>query len=1833
MKTIPSFISIVLVFLTLMSCTNSASTGIDEEFEPYILSYEADQVSVTGPINIQLKQEVTQFKIGSQLPTSIVSISPNTTVETVLESPFHLKIYPKNPLKANQSYTISLNLSALYKSIPAEVEVFTYPLTTRRPEFKLSQPSYQSYDQTWGYLEASIELSDQVNREDLVEVITAQQNQNSLHINWLESNEQDRFFRFKVDSIQRLVDASKVTITWDGSPIKSEQQGDVTVDISPLQEFKVLSVNPPVSGQKTIVVNFSSPLDEDQNFAGLISLGSQQDLDVSANGNNLTIYLDQPKNSEEELRISRTILSTYDENLSQDFVQTIPFKRLKPAVRLISKATILPNSNQNPFYFEAVNLKAVDLRIIKIYEDNVLRFLQQNNLSSSNIYRLREYGKTVTRASIPLVSTEIDNDGTWKAHAIDLNQFISTEPGAIYQIQLSFRPSLSLYNCSNTTPTDFSYTPLEELDGLNAKEDAYYNNQRNYWKDYTYNWQERDNPCHDAYYNDQQFVATNVLASNLGLSVKTSANGQLHIAANHLVTAQPIPNVELQLYDFQLKRIDQITTNTQGFAHVKLASPVAFVQAKSNQNYAYLNLEENKALSLSQFDVSGQEVKKGIQGYMYNDRGVYRPGDTIYSSFVLDDHFNPLPDEHPVTLKVFNAQGKLVHQDLRQNSVHKFYRFDIPTSTNAVTGNWRAQISLGAIEFEKRIRVAAVKPNRLKIELDHDELITPPLQPLNFTLSTEWLSGATARNLKATVEANMSVEAQPFKKYTDYQFTNPTLSFTSSTLQLFEGKVNQVGTVNISKSLQLNRQAPGMIKLDILSKVFENGGDFSIDVDTKYYAPFTYFVGIKTPELSSNGYETDKDIPFQLKVLNYKGETASSRNLDVKVYKIDWHWWWNRGSDNLSRYRSSSNRRLVKSYQTTTNAKGNAVVNISIPERERGRYYIEVQDQSGHSSGVVTYFFKNWWSEDTGNLSQMLVFSSDKETYEVGETATITFPSSANARALLTVENGSEVLLQKWVTTKAGSTTTPINLEPKMAPNCYVSISLIQPHQQTENDRPMRLFGVIPLQVNNQNSKLNPLLETPEVVKPETDYQIRIKEADGLPMTYTLAIVDEGLLDLTNYQTPDIHAQFNAKQALGVQTFDVFDDVIGAYAGSVNTIFSVGGGGEAAAAKNKKANRFEPVVTYLGPFHLKPNSTKTHKLHMPNYVGRVKAMLVAGDVQGQAYGSTEQSMQVKKPLMLLASGPRAISPQETISVPVTVFALEPSLKQVSVKAQSTSGLELIGSSTRQLQFSSLEEQVVVFNYKVKTQTGIEQVNFTAKSKNESASYSIAFNAFNPNDVEQSLTSFKLEPGQEISKTIEAFGTPGTQQAYIEFSNLPPIDLKRRINQLIDYPHGCVEQQTSKAFPQLYVPLMTDVSQQEQQNITANVSETIRHLGELQLLNGALPYWEFGDADEWCTTYAGHFMIEAKTQGYNLPPTFLSQWINFQKKKASTWQYKGNVYTYQQHLQAYRLFSLALAGEPNLAAMNKLRTIRNLTAEAKWRLASAYAMIGQKAVAEDLVANLDLKFSNSSSRPYYGSSFRNQAMALESLILLQHPEMEVLAEKVALKLSSTNWLSTHETAYALLAMAKLMEANGGKGINVNYSINNSEEQVQSSKNIAYAEVETDLKLPQTLKASNPSSKTVYVRYIQEGQPGLEPSPSVSQNLKLKASYFNSAKEPINIGKLRQGTEVTLDLTLTNPSATSLENVAVRYLVPSGWEILNTSFTDFKSAYFKGANYVDFRDRELLIYVDLPPNSSQSFSVSLVASFLGSYYLPSATAQTMYSDNYFAKTRARWVEVVE
>ncbi len=1849
-----TFLSTLLyctLLITLFSCNKKDQwIEVDPAFSKYVDAYTTGIISKTSPIRVQLASTAnTTHTLGEEVKETLFDISPSVKGKTIWADATTIEFKPDTYLQPNQLYQVQFKLGKVTK-VPDKYADFRFSIKTLKPSFKISDDGLRSNGiKNKMSLSGDVETADIEKGSDIEKLLTVSQNSKPLKISW-QHNDGAKQHNFTIDAIDRGSNVRPINLSWDGQPMGIELKGSKGIIVPAAGDFKVLNVAAVNDAQQYASVQFSDAIAVGQDLTGLISVSSQGDISYTINGSEVKVFTSGKLDGNYTFNINAGVKNIWGDILGKGFTSNINFENKMPSVKIHGKGNILPNSGRLVLPFEAVNLNAVDISIIKIFENNVPQFLQNNNLGGNE--DLRRVAKPIVQKTLRL-----DDDKTLDLHkhqhfSLDIDKFLKTEPGAIYRVTIGFRPQYSLYQEADTSDNGKAaageYADEEENYSSNVgldENDEFWNRYDTYYP-YGYIWRRKDDPNSKSYYNKDRWATRNILASNIGLTAKRGSDNILLVAVSNILTTQPMIDVDLEVMDYQQTIISKGRSGTDGFASIDVKRKPYLLIAKKGNERGYLKLDDGSSLALSRFDVGGEEVNNGIKGFIFGERGVWRPGDTMYINCIIEDKEKKLPKDHPVEFSLFTPQGQLYKHTVQSDAEDGFYLFKTNTEPSSPTGNWLAKIKCGGASFEKTIKVETVMPNRLKINVDFGkDAVLGKGNTATGTINAKWLFGTPAKNLKAKIDASLYAKKTGFAKFAGYDFDNPTGNYSTQSKTIMDGSLDAEGNATIKPNFELDESAPGMLSANMVIKVFEPGGSFSIDNITVPYSPYTSYAGLKLPkgEKPFDYLLAGKTHTTQIVNVDGKGNLLSGNTaVEIQFYRIQWRWWWDDNGDNLSNFTQNEYNKLIKKETIQlTNGKGQWQFGTS--ENEWGRYLILVKDlKSGHITGSVFYIDEPGWQSRSGNDDQsaaaMLSFTGNKEKYNVGDEVQLNIPSSKGGRVLISLESGSKVVKSFWQETTQGQTLVKFKAEASMAPNIYATVSLLQPHAQTINDLPIRMYGSIPIFVEDKNTLLSPVLTMASSIRPEQNVSFIVSEQHGKEMTYSVAIVDEGLLDLTRFKTPDPHEAFYAREALGVKSFDLFDYVIGAWGGDLERILTIGGDAEGGPVKQKTANRFKAVVQYLGPFHLGKGQKQTKSFMLPSYIGSVRAMVVAA--HGGSYGAIEKTVAVKKPLMMLATMPRVLGPGETIKLPVTIFAMENNIKNVNVTLQANPFLEVIGATTQSTSFAQTGEQMLYFDVKVKPNVGIGKVKLLASSGSEKADYEVELDIRNPNPPVTSVSEITLAPAQQWNTVATAIGVAATSTAVVEISSLPSMNLQKRLDYLIEYPHGCIEQTTSAVFPQLVLNQLTDLDEYKKSLVDKNVKAGIAMMQNFQRPDGGFSYWPGGgESDEWGSNYAGHFLVEAQANGFFVSDNLLQLWKNFQRGKANNWVVNSNNFYGADLTQAYRLYTLALAKAPELGAMNRLKEFKYLSPEAKWRLAAAYKLAGQDAVAQSLISGLSVTFD---TRPNpgisFGSELRDEAMVLETLTILgKRNQAAQLLPTIAARLSQDDWYSTQTTAYALIAIAKYCGKNpSGAKIIARAATGAKPTDINS---VSYIR-----QLPVLFKngsanvsVSNNGSNTLYLRLITKGQLMAGESLKVNNNsalLTMAVSYITQNGAAVDITKLTQGTDFVAKVVIKNSGKRgTYMQMALTQIFPGGWEILNARMLggegSFKSAY---STYQDIRDDRVYTYFNINQNETLTYYVQLNASYLGRYFLPGTFTEAMYDNNITAGVNGKWVEVV-
>jgi uncharacterized protein YfaS (alpha-2-macroglobulin family) len=1856
-----TFILTAFFLIGAQSCSEKVTEKlrVTPNYSKYVSGYTSGVITKQSSIQIQLTDDYDgAINYEKPIDKDLFTFVPEVSGKAYWVSRNMIEFIPDEPFQSGETYDVHFNLNELM-NVEEGYEDFAFNFKTVSLIGDLYLDEVRTPDMNdleHQQIEGRLVLSDIEDTTKIKKGLVVYQEGKELPVTWIFNG--GVIHRFIIDGVERKDEESEVKVVWSGQAINSEYDDAITIEIPALGQFEVTNIEVIHEPDQYVRVHFSDPIQSGQDLTGLITIDGADNLNYLIDGQVINVYYTTRLTGYRQVNVSSGIKNIAGSRMQEGDYLELLFEGLKPLVRLLNNGVVAPHTPEGvQFPFEAVNLAAVDVYVTKVYENNMLQFLQVNNLQGD--YQMKRVSQEVYRQTILLNQDPEMNLHEWNKFFIDLSPIVNKDQGALYQVQIRFKKEYSVYGCDGQEVSATSLQTIEpelETEWTEAGWDSY-----DYWYDYEYwdyydeeyDYKERKNPCNPAYYSGKE-VQANILASDIGVLAKAGGDKTMHIFLNDLLTTDPIVGATVEFYNFQQKMIGKTTSDAQGMCEMTLDEKPFVVIAKNGQQRGYLKLRDGEALSLSKFDVGGSYVQNGIKGMMYTERGVWRPGDSIYVSFILEDKNDVLPDNHPVTFTMYNPKNQVVDKQTATSSVNGLYDFRTATDAEALTGNYFAKVTIGNRTFSRVLKVETVKPNRLKIYLDFGKKLLTNFDKNNQgTLNVKWLHGAVAKNLKAKVDMTLNRKYTSFDKFSGYIFDDPLKYFNTEDQVIFEDYVNEEGEASFIPNIYIGDNAPGMLKANFVTKVFEKGGGFSIDRSSIDYSPYDSYVGVKVPKgtLWGNTLVTDKEHTFDIATVDAEGNPLSTKNVHVQVYKVSWKWWWDSYSNDIASYIAQTSTVPVFDRNINT-SKGKASFKMTVKKPDWGRYFVRVTDPvSGHTTGKI--FYVDWpyeYRHERTSIENatMLSFSTDKEVYNTGDRVKVTFPSPATGKAIVAIETGTKLLDKKVINTVKGETSYEFTTTPEMAPNVYVHITLLQPHANTLNDAPIRMYGVAPIAVEDPNTHFHPEIDMPDVLKPETTAKIKVSEQDGKAMTYTLAIVDEGLLDLTSFKTPEPWDHFYAKEALGVKTWDMYDNVMGAFGTELQKLLAVGGDGAAEVKKPNKANRFEPMVRFVGPFEIPAGGSKTHNIDIPNYVGSVRVMVVAA--QDAKYGSVEKTVPVRSPLMVLGTLPRVLSPTEEVYLPVNVFAMEDHVKDVKIEVTSNDLVQVVGSSTKSMHFDKIGDEVENFKLKVSEKIGIAKVHIKVTSGKEIAKYDVELDVRTPNPSVSEVYTEAIEAGDSWSPEFTFTGIEGTNFATVEVSTFPPINLDQRLKYLVRYPHGCIEQTTSAAFPQLALEKVMNLSNDYKITIDQNIKAALDRLRLFQTYEGGFAYWPgLTNSSEWGTNYAGHFMLEAEMKGYKLPIGLKSSWLKYQKNMAANYKvlttpvnnrgsyYNYNTAYYTDLTQAYRLYTLALANAADLGAMNRLRESAYLTLPAKWRLAAAYQLVGQSTVAMELVESLSTDVPKYNELSYtYGSDIRDEAMILETLVMMKDKKAAGLAKQIAEHMNSNRWMSTQTTAYCLIAISKYLGDNETSDVmQFSYAVNGKEIAVKKTQNPIYQDQVATSGDKNEIRIKNNGEGVLFAKLVVEGVPVIGDESSAENNVMLSVRYLDMDRNEISPEQIEQGTDFIAEVSLSNPSTRGyLKEMTLNQLFPSGWEIHNTRMDGFTStlsnSYF---DYQDIRDDRVYTYYSLSKGETKTYQIQLNATYLGKFYLPTVVTEAMYDDEINARIGGKWVEVIK
>jgi uncharacterized protein YfaS (alpha-2-macroglobulin family) len=1337
----------------------------------------------------------------------------------------------------------------------------------------------------------------------------------------------------------------------------------------------------------------------------------------------------------------------------------------------------------------------------------------------------------------------------------------------------------------------------------------------------------------DYWEHDLQYV----MATDIGLAAKM-AQDDLLIWANSLKSLSALGGVQINLVSRDNQILATGQTDENGILIIKdLKSKIEdfepyIITATLGDDLSCLQFSDCR-LPASAFDIGGRPyLASGYEAYLYPDRGVFRPGDKANILSIIRGKEFSVPVEFPIKLQILDPTNRLF-KEFSKKSNNGMIEFSLEIPDYAKTGEYLAKLLLADTELGRcNFSVEDFIPDRIKVSLSTDKSSYSVGENMLIDVSGICLFGPPAAGRK--VSAECQIKANPFiaPKFPGFTFGDGDKGFSEIRLELGEDLLDDYGKHRFTLNIPKDIYPPASLKGVISTTVTEPGGRAVSGYTSVDIHPYPFYIGLKP---SVEGYaDIGKKYELSYVVVNPKGEKVSPKVLSASFYRIVWQCILKKDSQGYYRYLSERSEQLIRSLSFNPED----MPNIGFVPQDYGEYKIVVSDPQNKAASSVRFYACGWgyapWSMANPDRIEI---STEKSSYPVGGMARVQIKAPFPGKCLVTIER-ERVFSQRILVLKENTAVIEIPVEEEYKPNVYITATIIRSIDSKDTHSPMRAFGIAPLTVDCTNKKLSCEILSPKVIRPKNKLNLTINVKGGAGALLTVACVDEGILQLTDFQTPDPFNFFYGKKMLGVSSYDIYSFILP----EVKSEDKGKSSGDYMEKVRKKhltpvsVKRVKPVSLWSGIIKLDSEGKAKVSFNLPQFQGRLRIMAVV--TKGSSFGCGRADVTVRDPIVLTSTLPRFLAGKDRFLMPVSIFNGCEKEGEFTLSLKVSGPVEIIGEAKKKVSILKGKEKDVSFEILAKDALGKVGFKLFAQGLGQTT---------------EETTELPLRPSvPAITKSGSLVITPespsefelpedwigGTTEVKIIASSFMATRFSGGLQYLLTYPHGCIEQTTSKVFPLLYFDEMARMTEPElfKKNSSAYyIGEGIAKLESMQLESGAFAYWPGGSyVSEWGSIYASHFLVEARKAGYSVSDNVYKKMIVSLKEMIK--READNNYNLQQ--QVYASYVLSLAGETPKSVIQYLKEnrVKELSLYSQFQLAGCFGLSGDLSGAMSLLpTQIHPQTMERDTGGNFNSSVRANAIILDILTQLfpNNPAVPVLVKDLSDSAKAGRWYTTQENAFAFLAIGKafkkLAEAKFQGELLVDgkvYKRFTEKELVIYDKGLA----------GKKLKVRIEGKGNCYLYWQVSGIPKGSYVEESDKGIRIRRSFLDRTGRPINLSEMKQGELIIGKITMEGLDK-ELENVIVCDMLPAGLEIENPRLESranipWISDQTWQADYMDIRDDRLLLYTNLPRGESRTFYYGLRAVTVGEFSLPSIVAECMYDPTYISTSGSGYVKVL-
>lgn len=1518
------------------------------------------------------------------------------------------------------------------------------------------------------------------------------------------------------------------------------------------------------------------------------------------------------------ITIKNTLRGVLGGVMSGEFTKTITFGELQPGITFTSKKALYltPKGNRN-IGVRIVAIPKVKVTIIKVFENNIQSFLRTARryyYDDEDYYYDENSEMTDEEYDVQRTSSKKGGYGNFDLDVEDYKVYGNVISERTYETKsLPKAGNVSLLNMSlEDTYTEYKGIYVVKVESLD-----------------------------DRWTSSAKLVSV----SDIGMIAKSSDNDVL-VFCNSIKSAEPLSGVQVSFISTNNQKVQQVTTDGNGVAKFENVLTkaknftVGMITTRLAGDFNYMMFKDTK-VETSRFDVGGmQENTAGLQAFVYGDRDVYRPGETIHLNTIVRDKKWTVPGQFPIKIKIMRPSGDEFMTVKRNLDKEGSVQLDVPIQQSLMTGNYVVDIYTANDVFltSKTIGIEEFFPDRIDVKLNLSKSMYAAGDSVISTIHAVNYFGPPAALRNYEVQYQLSRKYFNPTKYAGYNFTVVSKNTSRVNDVVKQGKTDANGNVKEVFSVPAEYANTGMLTGKVFATVFDETGRPVSRMQTFDVSTQPVYYGIRKIDSYADA-RVPLNVPLVAVDMNGNGVSAQAR---VQVVRKEWQTVLENSGYSSFNYVSRKKEIVVSDKSISMGTNG---MTFSYTPQQSGDYEIRVMKPDAETYVSRQFYVWGWGATQTTAFEVQregqIDIAFDKPKYSVGEEASVLFKTPFAGKMLVTVERDG-VKSYQYVTTDQKSASIKLKVTEDFLPNVYVTATLFKPLD--DGAMPLTVaHGSAPLFAELDNTKIQLAIDAPNQSRSNTKQTIKVRAQNNSNVQMTIAVVDEGILAIKRTKTPNPHEYFYQRRALQVGTFDVYPYIFPELKPGK---YSYGAGDDEYDRRLTPilAKRVNLVAFWSGVVTTNGSGEGSFTIDIPQFSGALRIMAVA--YKGKSFGSAEKSMKVADPLVVSTGLPRFISPGDSVTVPVTLS--NTTSKQLSGSASITTNgmLKVAGATSQSVTIKPNAEERVVFTILAQPSVGVSNVEVRASVGGETYTdkTEIAVRPISP--LMKTTGGGTVQNNETKSVNLSANYMQGTMKGKLVVSRSPVVEFSKNLSELIGYPYGCVEQTTSKAFPQLYLAdLSSSLSSMESNNAALNVQEAVNKLKTMQMYNGGLSYWQGGTYDSWWgSAYACHFMIEAKKAGYDVSQSTIDQIVQYLGKKIQAKDY----YTYYYFDYAgttknrkvvpqeifYSLYVMALAGKQDLATMNYYKgSIGALTYDSRYMLACTYLYLGDRKSYESL---LPMKIEEY-SQPVLGGSFsswiRDEALILSVMIDVDpnNPQVNVMARHLSQQLKGRKWYSTQENSFSLLALGKVARKNGSSNSTAVITANGKKVGEMTGKDVVVKDNITGQNVSISAKNGN-----VYYYWEVSGISNGNDIKQEDNMMKIRRTYLDRFGKEVSGNTFRQNDMVVVKLSVSSLNGATLENVVLSDLLPAGFEIENPRITETPELSWatnkSQPDNIDYRDDRVNIFTTVF-GQERVFYYVVRAVTPGVFKVGPAAADAMYNGDFHSYNGGGYVKIIQ